>query len=94
MTRMSNQAEGERGQVEDALASLAKARMLLESQITLRVQQAANRGQAALLQPALEQIVEVERALYRAQLVLGAVWRAGESSGWGDPPPARKGKKQ
>ena len=82
MTRMTTQSEANREEIENTLAVIGKARLLLRSQITLRVRQAAQRGNSDLLEPALAQLGDVDLALGRAQAVIGQTWRAGERAGW------------
>lgn len=89
MTRMTDGAERRRAEVENALAGLARARLLLRAQVTLRVRQATERDErlCGLLKPALDYLAQVDAALDQAQAFCSAEWRNGQQSGW------RAGKK-
>ncbi len=81
MGRLTNLAEQRREDAENIMALIGHARLLLRSQVTLRVRQAAQRGNAELLDPALEQINDVDQVLSRAQAYIGETWRAGAMAG-------------
>ena len=82
MTRMSDDCERQREEIENALAVIARARVLLRTQVILRLKQAVQRGHGDLLSPALECIELIDHALEIAQASIAAEWRAGEKCGW------------
>ena len=69
MSRLPNSIETEREQLEGVLGSLAYARAYLRLSHD-RVVVAANIGQAALLTPAIGDLVEAEQLITRAQAAL------------------------
>lgn len=79
---MSRDSERRRARVEDALAVIAKARLLLRTQVVVRLKQAVQRGHGDLLSPALEYVDLIDHALEIAQASFAADWRAGERAGW------------
>lgn len=82
MTRMSDDSERQRETIENALALIARARVIMRTQIILRLRQAIQRGYGDLLSPALEYADLIDRALATSQDVLGVIWRRGERAGW------------
>ena len=91
MARMSTLAEDERAEIEDAMALLGRAEVLLNAQVRLRLRQAVQRGHGDLLSPALGQLDDIERAVLHAQALLSKFWRAGNAAGWHTAtPPARQ----
>jgi hypothetical protein len=84
MARMTDDSEWQRAEVEDALAVLARARLLLRAQVRFRLRQAVERDALLgdLLRPAMGQLDDIDDALTRAQGVLSADWRAGNVAGW------------
>lgn len=90
MTRMTTLAEAERAEIENVMFLLGTAKVLLRTQVRLRLRQAVQRGHGDLLSPALEQIDNIEQAVLQAQDLLGEFWRLGEAKRWGDAPPAGK----
>lgn len=83
MTRMTSQAESQRAEIEDVLAALGRARVLIRAQVRLRVAQAAQREAVSeLLTPVLGQLDDVERAVLEAQALLGEYWTARTAEGW------------
>ena len=84
MARMTTLAEKDRAEIEDAMAVLGRARVLIRSQLRLRLRQAVQRGHHDLLSPALEQVDDIERAVIQAQGVLSNFWRMGEAARWGE----------
>lgn len=77
MTRLTDRAENERGDLEDALGQLGVAKLLVETQVDLRMRQAIRRdaGLSDLLVPALQHLAEITVALESAQSQLGMIWK-------------------
>lgn len=77
MTRLTDRAENERGDLEDALGQLGVAKVLIETQIDLRMRQAIRRDDrlSDLLVPALHHLAEITVALESAQSQLGKIWK-------------------
>lgn len=84
MTRMNDQVEDRRGVVEDALTNIGTARILIDAQVHLRIEQAIRRDCQLkdLLTPALEQIDQVDNALVKALGVIGDYWKEQSKNGW------------
>lgn len=82
VTRMTDTAEREREALENAMAALARAQVLLDAQVSLRVRQAAQRWPGALLESAVVQIDEVAAAVRRAQRHLAEHWQLRTTRGW------------
>lgn len=84
MTRMGSVSEDKRGQVEDTLSSLGVARVLIKTQLYLRIEQAIRRDSrlTELLSPVLEDIGQVESAVDGAQSVIGQMWEENNAKGW------------
>lgn len=76
MTRRTDMQERTRGELEDTLSRLGVALVLLDAQVTLRVQQAIRRDcrMGDLLSPALEDLSTIGAALVDAKTQLGRVW--------------------
>jgi len=84
MTRMTEAQEREREAMENALALIARALVLLETQVALRLRQAVRRWPGDLLAGAVECEAEAEQALRAAQRWLGELWRRRTQMGWQD----------
>lgn len=84
MARMTDCSERQRAEVEDALAVIARARLLLRAQVRFRLHQAVERDAQLgdLLRPAMGQLDEIDQALTQAQTHFSAEWRAGQRVGW------------
>lgn len=84
MTRMETTSEDAREYIEDALSRLGVARLLIDTQVNLRIQQAIRRDRFLkdLLEPALEDVSQVDAAVQSALEVIGQVWRERTESGW------------
>lgn len=89
MTQMTRAAELRREEIENALAILARARILLRTQVAIRLQQGCDRGMGDLLGPVIQYAADIDDAVECARKLLGDVWRNGELYRWGDPPPVR-----
>lgn len=76
MTRRTDAQEASRADVENALSQVAVAQVLLDTQVTLRIQQALRRDchLTDLLGPALDQLVVIDAALHTAKTQLGKIW--------------------
>ena len=79
---MTNRAEREREALENAMAALAKAQVLLGAQVSLRVRQAAQRWPVALLEVAAVQVDEAVAAIQQAQRYLAKHWQLRTAQGW------------
>ena len=84
MTRMTSQAEQKRAAMENALTSIGTARILIDTQVMLRVRQAMRRDSQLvdLLEPVLAHVDTVDRTLVKALKVIGAEWETHEHQGW------------
>lgn len=84
MTRMTETCEDQRGVYEDALSRLGVARIRIDTQVKLRIQQAIRRDARLtdLLQPALDEMRHVDDAVSVAQEIIGDVWRDRNVTGW------------
>lgn len=77
MTRLTDRAENERGDLEDTLGQLGVAQILIETQVDLRMRQAIRRdaGLSDLLTPALDHLDQINAAIASAQSQLGMIWK-------------------
>lgn len=84
MTRMVQGAEERREGIEDVLSNLGIARVLIDAQVNLRVNQAIRRDKTltSLLMPVLEEMERVDHALASALVVIGDMWKDGTEHGW------------
>ncbi|HPS41037.1 MAG TPA: hypothetical protein PK040_00435 [Anaerolineaceae bacterium] len=84
MTRMMQTSEQRREGIEDALSDLGIARVLIDAQVNLRVEQAIRRDKqlSGLLSPVLEEIQRIDHALAMGLVVIGEIWKEGNENGW------------
>lgn len=89
MTRMTNDQERAREQVENVLTSLSNAGLLLDHQAKLRVRQAMQRDPRLtdLLGPVVEIVDRTLVAIDSSKQIISEVWHDGESRRWSPPPP-------
>jgi len=82
MTRMRDEQEREREALENAMAALARAQILLDAQVGLRLRQASVRWPGELLTGAADAAAQAAGAVERAQRYLGQVHRLRAACGW------------
>lgn len=87
MTRMTDDKEATRAEVENALSAISTAGMLLDLQVRLRINQAIERDghMAGLLGPSLQVLDRADHAIDLAKSTLSNIWHAGESQCWSSP---------
>ena len=83
MTRMTDQQEKNRALIENALTSLGTA-IILKEHTHLRIQQAMQRdgGLVMLLEPAVDDIGEIEQSMRYAMNALNTVWENEDDWNW------------
>lgn len=84
MTRMGEASEDKRGSVEDTLSNLGVARVLINAQVLLRIEQAIRRDSQLtdLLSPAIDDIKQIDVAVSGAQSIIGGMWEENNANGW------------
>jgi hypothetical protein len=84
MTRMTTAAEQRRERFENVLTSLSVARLYLQKQAVLRVEQAVRRDESLrpLLEPAIGYMEHALSEMVRTGLFLGEIWQESEQKDW------------
>lgn len=84
MTKMTVEKEDRREDLENIIADLGVSRVLIDTQIVLRVEQAIKRDAylTDLLAPVVEHIIRIDAMLETALDYIGDEWRARNQTGW------------
>ena len=84
MSRMTDQQEQRRADVEDTLTNIGTSRILIDTQVRLRVKQAIRRDSSLrdLLSPLLVHMTTIDTTLTRSLRILVEEWREHEQNGW------------
>ena len=84
MSRVAADVECAKGRCEDTLASLGVSRVLIDTQVVLRVEQAIKRDRLLkdLLTPVVEQMQQIDLAILSALSYIGDDWDKHNERGW------------
>lgn len=84
MSRVAADVESVKGRCEDTLASLGVSRVLIDTQVILRVEQAIKRDRLLrdLLLPVVEQVQQIDAAIQSALEYIGDDWEEHNDRGW------------
>ena len=84
MTKMNVEAEDRREDLENIIADLGVSRVLIDTQIILRVEQAIKRDAylTDLLAPVVEHVSRIDALLETALDYIGEEWRTRNRTGW------------
>lgn len=84
MSRVAADVEALSGRCEDVLANLGISRVLIDTQVNIRVQQAIKRDRLLrdLLSPIMEDMQQIDAALQSALEYIGDDWKVHSEQGW------------